>query len=191
MLARGGNMRVIGGLKRGFKLACPPGMRVRPTADRVREAMFNILASYVVAASVLDLMAGTGALGIEALSRGARRAVFVDNHFYSVRAIKQNLASCGLSHLGTVIKKDALTFLREHADSLVEPFDLIFVDPPYAWEKTPELLSLIGSTVLASRGLVLVEQASGSKLPLVMEQLVQTDCRRYGDTELVFYRLKG
>ena len=112
MLARGGNMRVIGGLKRGFKLACPPGMRVRPTADRVREAMFNILASYVVAASVLDLMAGTGALGIEAVSRGARRAVFVDNHFYSVSITKYNFY-LWLVPSKTVIK-GCPDFLREH-----------------------------------------------------------------------------
>ena len=108
-------MRVIGGEKRGFKLACPPGMRVRPTPERVREAAFNILAPRIVGASVLDLMAGTGALGIEALSRGAKKAVFVDNHSQSIETIRRNLARCGLAHLGTVIKKDAFSFLKQGA----------------------------------------------------------------------------
>lgn len=181
-------MRVIGGLKRGFKLACPPGMRVRPTADRVREAIFNILSSLVMEASVLDLMAGTGALGIEALSRGAKRAVFVDCHWQSIGIIRQNLAHCGFSALGKVIKKDALDFLRQNADGLTEPFDLIFMDPPYAWGKTAKALSLIVPAILSQQGLVLVEHALGTKLPTFVGRLVQTDCRQYGDTELVFYR---
>ncbi len=189
MVARGGNMRVVGGLKRGFKLACPGGKRVRPTADRVREAAFNILTPYLIEALVLDLLAGTGALGIEALSRGAKRATFVDSHHQSIAAIRQNLAHCDFTHKSTIIKKDALAFLRENADTLTEPFDLVFVDPPYAWGKTPELLGLIGPSVLASAGLVLVEHAFGDKLPVTVGQLSQTDCRRYGDTELVFYQL--
>lgn len=188
MLARGGNVRVIGGSKRGFKLVCPSGRRVRPTADRIREAIFNILSSCVVEASVLDLMAGTGALGIEALSRGAQKAVFVDNHIQSITLIRQNLAHCGLAHLGTVIKKDALVFLREDAVNLAEPFDLVFVDPPYAWGETAKLLHLIGPSVLSPTGLVLVEHAADADLPTNVGQLAQIDCRRYGNTELVFYQ---
>jgi 16S rRNA (guanine966-N2)-methyltransferase len=180
-------MRVIGGSKRGFKLTSPPGIRVRPTADRVKEAMFNVLTPHIEGAIVLDLFAGTGALGIEALSRGATKAVFVDNHPRSVAIIRHNLAHCGFTEMGIVIRHDALSFLRQFADKITEPFNLVFMDPPYAWGKTDELLHLIGPFVLAPAGLVIVEHAFGENLPSVIGQLAQTDCRRYGDSELVFY----
>lgn len=189
-LARGGCMRVIGGSKRGLKLVCPAGVRVRPTADRVREAVFNILAPRIVGSSVLDLMAGTGALGIEALSRGANKAVFVDNHPRSIAIIQRNLAACGLVCPDGVIKQDAIAFLKGYTKHYSDPFDLIFVDPPYKWGLVADLLRCIDKSILCPRGLVIVEQRLGSDLPFFVGQLVQTDHRCYGDSELVFYRLK-
>jgi 16S rRNA (guanine966-N2)-methyltransferase len=186
-------MRVIGGTKRGFRLASPVGMRVRPTSDRVREALFNVLQPYVTDATVLDLFAGTGAVGIEALSRGATKAVFVDSHPRSTAVIQKNLSHCGFAALGNIITKDVLVFLRHWANQIAQPFTLIFMDPPYAWDKTVELLQLIGPEILVPEGLVVVEHAFGTDLPSEVNQLVRTSDRRYGDTELVFYcyRQKG
>ncbi|MBE7036306.1 MAG: 16S rRNA (guanine(966)-N(2))-methyltransferase RsmD [Ruminococcaceae bacterium] len=121
-------MRVISGMARGTKLLCPEGMFVRPTHDRVKEALFSMLSTKVNGAFVLDLFAGTGALGIEALSRGASGAVFVDTSPQSLKFVEENLQKTHLASLAHLIKRDYLSFLNttEHL------FDLIFLDPPYS-----------------------------------------------------------
>ena len=125
-------MRVVAGTARGRRLASPSGVDVRPTSDRVREAVFNALHSRgaVVDADVLDLFAGTGALGIEALSRGARRAVFVDRSAEAVDLVARNLRSCDLEDRARVVRADGLRWLTTTDDR----WDLVLLDPPYPFD---------------------------------------------------------
>ena len=117
-------MRVITGSARGRRLKTPENYNIRPTTDNVKEAVFNIIQFDIEGRRVLDLFAGTGQLGIECLSRGAREAVFLDQSRDAVRIVKENLKTCGMS--APVLQKDALAYLRQGGH-----FDLIFVDPPY------------------------------------------------------------
>ena len=137
-------MRVVAGSARGRRLLAPGGDRVRPTADRVREATFNALGSLDLLedARVLDLFAGSGALGIEALSRGAAEATFVDEDRRSLEAVRANLAATGLAPRATVVRAEALTWLGASAGS---GFDVALVDPPYRFERWPDLLALLRS----------------------------------------------
>jgi len=146
-------VRVVGGEVKGRHLQAPPGRAVRPTSDRVREAIFDMLASLggLEGALVVDLFAGSGALGIEALSRGARRAVLVDDAGAAVRAIVANVAATGMQDRTTVLRLDALAW-AERADAA----DVVFCDPPYAFDRWGPLLgrlvSRAGLVVLESGG---------------------------------------
>ncbi|MGI8748968.1 MAG: 16S rRNA (guanine(966)-N(2))-methyltransferase RsmD, partial [Thermoleophilaceae bacterium] len=120
-------MRVVAGTHRGRRLHRPPGLGTRPTSDRVREALFSMLADNVTGARVLDLFAGSGALGIEALSRGAARAVFVESSRSTVETVQRNLSELGLD--ARVHRRDALSYLRGAGGS--SHYDLVFLDPPY------------------------------------------------------------
>lgn len=124
------SLRVVAGSAGGLHLKTPKGVTLRPTQDRIKQAMFSSLGARVPGARVLDLYAGTGALGIEALSRGAREAVFVEKERNGCRTITENLAHCRLETQGQVIQADALSYLR----GTPRPFDLIFADPPYEKE---------------------------------------------------------
>jgi 16S rRNA (guanine(966)-N(2))-methyltransferase RsmD len=165
-------MRIVAGTHGGRRLTAPAGRATRPTSDRVREALFSILGERVPGARVLDLFAGTGALGLEALSRGAAQATFVDRDTAAVRA---NLAALGLD--GEVRRMDVLAFLR----GAPGPFDLVFVDPPYAEADRfgPKLAATLPAT-LAPGGLVVAE--SGRRHPLELAPMATLDERRYGDT---------
>ena len=144
-------MRVISGTARGRKLVSPEGNQVRPTLDRVKEAVFNMLAFSVQDASVLDLFAGSGGLGVEALSRGAARAVFVDASEASLRVVRENLALTRLEEKAACVCSDFLTYLSGQRES----FDLIFLDPPYAGGYLePALLKIREKRLLAQNGLV-------------------------------------
>jgi 16S rRNA (guanine966-N2)-methyltransferase len=138
-------MRVVAGSARGIKLVAPLGRGTRPTSDRVREATFNALGSLGVVdgAAVLDLFAGSGAMGIEALSRGATRATFVDNDRSALEAIRSNLAATKLAAYATVIRADAARFAGADAAG----FDLAVIDPPYAFDGWTELLASLPVTV--------------------------------------------
>jgi 16S rRNA (guanine966-N2)-methyltransferase len=141
-------MRVVAGSARGRRLRTPSGRDVRPTADRVREATFNALGSLdvVVDADVLDLFAGSGALGIEALSRGARHATFVDHSSAALDAVRANLADCGLADRATVVRAEAHQFLSAQRDA--DRVDLALLDPPYAFDEWPALLSAVRASVV-------------------------------------------
>ncbi|HZQ29450.1 MAG TPA: RsmD family RNA methyltransferase, partial [Acidimicrobiales bacterium] len=131
-------MRVVAGEARGRRLVAPPGRATRPTSDRVRESIFDILTSLdaVEGATVADLFAGSGAMGIEALSRGASRAAFVDSDPGAIQAVKANLDTTGTADRATVVRSDVLRWLPS-----APPVDLALVDPPYTFDAWPELLT--------------------------------------------------
>ena len=191
-------MRVTGGLARGRRLRGPTsGTRspsgFRPTCDRVREALFNILGDRTRGAAVLDLFAGTGALGLEALSRGAASALFVDASPESGRLVAENLRRCfpdasalqaGFLHL----RLDASSSLARLAERLSRPFDLVFLDPPYRTNLALETLSALASSdILAPEALVIAEEHRSAALPERVGALVLTDRRRYGESGLWFF----
>jgi 16S rRNA (guanine966-N2)-methyltransferase len=170
-------MRVIAGQLRGRRLTAPKGDATRPTSDRVREALFSILGTRVVDARVLDLYAGSGALGIEALSRGAVAATLVDDAPAAVRAITANLEGVEGAE---VVRRDARAFLRTARDR-DRQYDLVFLDPPY--RQAPEIGRTLAeplTAVLARDGLVVSE--SDRRNPLDLPTLTLDDERRYGDT---------
>jgi len=183
-------LRIIAGAFRGRKLHAPKSNSIRPTADRVREAIFNILADAVIGARVLDLFAGTGALGLEALSRGAVQAVFIDQSSEAVRLIKDNVRACGVQHQTQVIHKPVLQALPLlPAKGLAPPpFDLVFMDPPYgtglALQVLPRLLEL---SILAVRSLAVVEHRHTEKTPYAGCGWSKPTQRRYGDTAVSFF----
>lgn len=181
-------MRVVGGRFRGLGLAGPKGEGIRPTSDRLREAVFNILAhahgDAVEGARVLDLCAGTGAMGIEALSRGARSALFVDLSAEARALIRRNLEAAGIMGLARISKRDAAHLGPAGAQG---GFTLVFLDPPYGKGITAKALAgLVRGGWLADRALVVVEEAAGEAVsPPGYDSL---DRRAYGDTEIHILR---
>ena len=167
-------MRIIGGAFRGRTIVAPKDARVRPTGDRVREAWMSIMQPSLPGARVLDLFAGSGALGLEALSRGAASAAFVELNPPSLAAIMANIAALGVENRTVVHRADALRFVEK-----LEPgaFDVAFADPPYAREDAVQLVALFRRRPFAR--ILALEHAA--KLELGGE-----DTRRYGDTALTF-----
>jgi 16S rRNA (guanine966-N2)-methyltransferase len=180
--AYAGRMRIIAGTHRGRRLAAPKGEHTRPTSDRAREALFSIVGPLEDAA-VLDLFAGSGALGLEALSRGAARCAFVDRDRAACRAIRDNLASLGLAG-ATVLQRDAVQALREEA-AAGRRYDLVLLDPPYGeWSGFEARLAASLPAVLAADALVVVETDARTvpQLPLDLETT-----RRYGSARLTVF----
>jgi 16S rRNA (guanine(966)-N(2))-methyltransferase RsmD len=178
-------MRVIAGSLGGRRLKAPAGRDTRPTSGRVREALFAML-SNVDGERVLDLFAGTGALGIEALSRGASRAVFVERDERASRVLRENLRALGIDqHAGEVRRADVLGALRS-AQACKETYDLIFIDPPYrrAHEWAAELSAILPS-LLASGARIVVE--SDRREPVELALPIERQ-RRYGDTSITIHR---
>lgn len=194
-------MRIISGLARGRKLNTPgsKSTAIRPTADRAREALFSILGSSLVSARVLDLFAGTGALGLEAFSRGAKQVVFIEKQKQAIELIRQNCALCtgGMKNIRgnelVVIQHDlcrGLSFQHPILDTL-SSFDLIFLDPPYNKNLAEETLLLLDtSTLVNTSTLVVAEESSEKPLPESFSRLAIFDRRRYGDTGFWFYKVK-
>jgi len=183
-------MRVVGGRLRSRPIAGPKGEGLRPTADRLREALFNILAhAYgdpVAGARVLDLFAGTGALGIEAISRGAAYALFVDEGVEARALLRQNTETLGLGGVTRIFRRDATRLGPAHP---LEPFDLAFADPPYGKGLAEKALtSARDGGWLKPHALVVVEEAAdaGFAAPQGFEELER---RTYDDTEFVFLQL--
>jgi 16S rRNA (guanine966-N2)-methyltransferase len=178
-------MRVIAGRLGGRRLAAPRGRVTRPTSDRVREALFAMLAD-VRGASVLDLFAGSGALGIEALSRGAASVVFVERDPGAARVLSDNLRALGIEQAESDVRRgDALRALRS-ARTREETYDLLFIDPPYgqAHDWGPEL-SMALPSLLRPAARVVVE--SDRRAPLDLQMEVEQE-RRYGDTSIRIHR---
>ena len=178
-------MRVITGKARGVQLKTPDGMLTRPTTDRVKEALFSIIQFEIPGARVLDLFGGTGQLGIEALSRGAKAAVFVDAREDACKLIRENLKRTRLEQDGKVVRSDYLDYL----DRCREQFNIIFLDPPYAEVFLENALKRITEIdILQSGGIIVTERPLGKELPWEFEGFVRSRDYKYGKTLLTIYR---
>ena len=178
-------MRVITGKARGIQLKTPEGMLPRPTADRVKEALFSIINFDIPGAQVLDLFGGTGQLGIEALSRGAKSAVFVDAREEACRLIQENLKRTHMEGEGRVIRSDYLDYL----DRCREKYRIIFLDPPYAEVFLENALKRITEIdILQSDGIIVTERPLGKELPWEYPGYTRSRDYKYGKTLLTIYR---
>ncbi|MDD2315741.1 MAG: 16S rRNA (guanine(966)-N(2))-methyltransferase RsmD [Desulfobacterales bacterium] len=179
-------LRIISGALRGRRLASVLGMSTRPTSDRLREAVFNILGPRVMDASVLDLFAGTGALGIEALSRGADSGVFIDNAVEALVVIRKNIAQCALKERSRVIRWNILKSL-DCIQCHQPPFDLVFMDPPYGADMiVPTLNHLQRSASVGADVRIVVEHDASDCVPQVVSGFKIIDQRRYGKSFVSF-----
>lgn len=186
-------MRIIAGQFRSRKLEAPAGARTRPTSDRLRETLFNVLQPRIVGAHFADLYAGSGAVGLEALSRGARRVYFVENAKAALTALRENAQSLGLQE-GADFRVDARgteSALREIAEAEAK-FDLVFLDPPYeAVEEYPGTLRLLATLPLLAPGaIVIAEHARRQVLPEQVDALERYRLLTQGDAALSFYALR-
>jgi 16S rRNA (guanine966-N2)-methyltransferase len=180
------SVRVISGTAKGHKLQVPRGLTVRPTPDRAKQALFNIIGERVVGCRFLDLYAGTGAIGIEALSRGAEEVVFVEKRSRVARIIARNLAKTGLAARARVVVADVAQTLAKMGE---EPtiFDVIFADPPYNDENAPHILQVLDTKrLLNENGFVVWEHATAMTIPANIGKLVSVKEVRYGDTSFAF-----
>ena len=178
-------MRVITGKARGVQLKTPDGLATRPTADRVKEALFSIIQIDIPGAKVLDLFGGTGQLGIEALSRGAKSATFVDAGEPACRLIKENLKRTRLEADGKVVRSDYMEFLNRCR----EQYNIIFLDPPYAEVFLENALKKITEIdILASGGIIVAERPLGKELPWDFEGYTRSKDYKYGKVLLTLYR---
>ena len=178
-------MRVISGKARGIVLKTPDGMLTRPTSDRVKEAMFSIIQFDLPGAKVLDLFGGTGQLGIEALSRGADSAVFVDMRDDACKLIKENLRCVKMESQGSVIRSDYLSYIS----STMQKFNIILLDPPYAEEFLENSLKMITEIdILQSGGIIIAERPVGKDLPFEFSGYTRSRDYKYGKTLLTVYR---
>ena len=178
-------MRVITGKARGVQLKTPDGQLTRPTTDRVKEALFSIIQFEIPGAVVLDLFGGTGQLGIEALSRGAKSAVFVDAREDACKLIRENLKRTKLEQDGRVVRADYLEYLKRCR----EKFQIIFLDPPYAEVFLENSLKVITEIdILQSGGIIVAERPLGKELPWEFEGFIRSRDYKYGSTLLTIYR---
>jgi 16S rRNA (guanine(966)-N(2))-methyltransferase RsmD len=176
-------MRIISGKFKGRRLQ-PHGVDLRPTTDKVREALFNILAPDVQGAAFLDLYAGSGSIGIEAFSRGAEHVVFVEQEKQNVLLIRKNIASLALSEKVTLFYGSVLDFLKTNKAT----FDLVYVDPPYEDNDLLERLQTLGSSdTISPQGIVVIEHFHKQELPQDFGTLALSRQVRYGGTALTFY----
>ena len=178
-------MRVITGRARGVTLKTPEGLQTRPTTDRVKEALFSVIHFDIPGAHVLDLFGGTGQLGIEALSRGAKRAVFVDESDKACKLINENLRRTRLEQEGTVVRGDYLAYLGRCR----EKFNIIFLDPPYAEVFLENALKRITEIdILQSGGIIVTERPIGKELPWNYPGYTRSKDYKYGKSLLTIYR---
>ena len=178
-------MRVITGKARGVVLKTPEGMQTRPTTDRVKEALFSIIQFDIPGCRVLDLFGGTGQLGIEALSRGAKSAVFVDASDAACKLIRENLKRTKLENDAKVVRSDYLDYLRRCR----ERFDVIFLDPPYAEVFLENSLNCITEIdILQTNGIIVTERPLEKELPWDFPGYTRSKDYKYGKTLITLYR---
>ncbi len=180
------SLRIISGELKGKRLFSPKGVKIRPTADRIRESIFNILTPCIPDSVVLDLFAGTGAFGIEALSRGASFAIFLDSDKDSLEVIEKNVSACRLQDRVKIIRADIV----KNNIALKKgypPVDLVFMDPPYNKDLIkPALIKLSASPLLQKNALIIIEHAVTETLPEYVLEYKLSDQRRYGKTLVSF-----
>ncbi len=179
-------MRIVGGSLSGRVLRAPGGATTRPTSEKVREALFNILGS-VEGDHVLDLFAGSGGLGIEALSRGAVHVTFVDAARPALIAIRGNLRDLGLEARATIHAGDAVTVAAKHPPTV--PWRIVFVDPPYRSDLAARAVLALPPAHLAADAVIVIEHDRRNAPPDSLGSLIRTDQRRYGDTLISFFKL--
>ncbi len=178
-------MRVITGTARGAKLTAPEGYETRPTTEKVKEALFSAIQFDIEGRRVLDLFAGSGQLGIEALSRGAESAVFIDNGNNAVEIIKRNLKSAKLEQKATVFKTDYTMFLQ----STDLTFDIVFLDPPYKANQMINAINTVNNR-LSDYGMIICEHSTNEKLPEEIQNLSIFKTYKYGKTGITVYKRK-
>lgn len=183
-------MRVISGKARGLKLNAPKNEDVRPTTDRVKESLFNIINSYVLDSNVLDLFAGTGSLGIECLSRGANKCVFVDKSKESMAIVKSNIKKARVENESITLNtdfKNAIVSLGKKG----EKFNIIFMDPPYYKNMFIDALSAVDeNNLLEEDGIIVVEHDTVDSFPENVGRLYKNRDKKYGNTTLTFYKME-
>ncbi len=181
-------MRVISGSARGRRLKELQGMETRPTTDKVKESLFNIIQFDIPGRRVLDLFGGTGQLGIESLSRGAASCTFVDQRREAVKLIRENLAECRLSDQAKVLQGDSLAFLS----ACREKFDVIFLDPPYHTDLMDRALELVTKIdILSENGIIICETMAQRELPQLSAPYEWGKDYRYGQIKLTIGRRQG
>ncbi len=180
-------MRIIGGSARGRAITAPPGSKTRPTQDYVRESLFNIIRWDVQDARVLDLFAGTGALSLESLSRGAKEAVLIDMDRDACSAIKKNMETTKLGDKCRLISRDYQQAMSQLARE-GQQFDVVFIDPPYRMENTGEMCAALYDKGLLSESFLIVVEHRRGMAPLLDLRFEAYDLRKYGDTEITFVR---
>lgn len=180
-------MRIIGGLARGRTLVAPPGAKTRPTQDYVRESLFNIIRWDVEDARVLDLFAGTGALALESVSRGAAQAVMIDSDRAACEAIRKNVASVRLEEKCRLVQRDYRAAMELLAREGLR-FDVVFIDPPYRMENTGEMCAELYDMGLLARDFLLIVEHRRGCAPMLDGRFDAFDLRSYGDTQITFAR---
>ena len=184
------DLRVISGKARGLKLNTPKNEDVRPTTDRVKESLFNIINFNIMDSNVLDLFAGTGSLGIECLSRGASKCVFVDNSKESMAIVKSNIKKARVENESITMNidfKGAILNLGNKG----EKFDIIFMDPPYYKNMFEDALSMVDqNNLLQEDGIIVVEHDTNDKFPESIGRLYKSRDKKYGKTTLTFYKME-
>lgn len=186
-------MRVISGKARGTKLKSVPGDTTRPILDRAKENLFNILRPMLGDTRWLDMFAGTGQVGIEALSRGAAEVVFTDNARAAVRTVQENLRLTRLAEQAEVHQTDAFAYLQKVVDGFVKPFDVIYIAPPQykgIWLTALKMVDVHAAACLYEDGLVVAQIDPQEYMEVELENLVLTDKRKYGRTLFAFYTRK-
>lgn len=179
-------MRVVAGIAKGKKIDTLKGNTIRPTADRVKESVFNILGAQIIDSQVLDLYSGSGALGIEALSRGAKSCIFVDNNHECAVVIKSNLERIGFN--GEILKRDAVQAINGLAKNGVK-IDVLFADPPYDKDLAKNLLSqLANHDILTDSSIIIIEHSQREE-PVTVGRFVKIREKKYGDTIVSLYKV--
>lgn len=177
-------LRIISGTKRGARLSAPEGLHTRPTADNVKEAIFNIIQFDIEGRTVLDLFCGTGQLGLEALSRGAAGAVFVDSGAEAVRVSRENAAKLGFSELSKVVRDDVPRFLGTCRDK----YGLVFIDPPYGSGLLEQALALIMEIDILRSGGIMVCECGAKETDIALTAPYRMSKRyRYGATSIMLF----
>jgi 16S rRNA (guanine(966)-N(2))-methyltransferase RsmD len=177
-------LRVVGGSAKGRKLKAPKGLKIRPTSERVREALFDILGLEIIGASFLDLFAGTGAVGIEALSRGAGKVVFVEKDNHIRKIIRENLSICGFSEQVRIWAKDARMVLDSYR---FKPFDIIFIDPPYDSTLANACLARLDRMAEKVKTVIIEQNPRQVEAPYFPKHLQHIRDYRYGSTVLCLF----